>query len=107
MITYLFPVVWLSACVCEGASEVESENAGSGASEGAKRAGEEEAVVPAETPSQTIERVEAFMRWLCQVRRVRSFGHFRGIAIRRWGRKIGHSGGFGSRRNDPRDGALP
>eukprot|EP00752_Nemacystus_decipiens_P004263 g3894.t1 len=37
-----------------------------GASEGTKRAGEEGAAVPIETPSQTIERVEAFVRWLCQ-----------------------------------------
>ena len=57
---------------CEGASEVDDGNAEGGASEGAKGAGEETAVVPAEAPSQTIERVEAFVRWLCQVRRVRS-----------------------------------
>lgn len=49
--------------MCGGVSEVESD-----ASERATRPGEEVATVPAETPSQTIERVEAFMRWLCQVR---------------------------------------
>ena len=58
----------------EGASEVEDENAegaeGS-ASGGTTRAGEEAGAVSAETPSQTIDRVEAFMRWLCQVRRGR------------------------------------
>lgn len=58
--------------MCEGASEVESGNPEGGAAEGAKRAAEEVTVVPAEAPPQTIERVEAFMRWLCQVRRVRS-----------------------------------
>eukprot|EP00903_Cladosiphon_okamuranus_P018216 g16755.t1 len=43
-----------------------SKNAEGGTYEGAKCAGEKEAVVPAETPSQTIARVEAFMCWLCQ-----------------------------------------
>lgn len=60
-----------------GASEVESENAEGGASEGTKRAGEEEAVAPAETPAQTIDRVEAFMRWLCQVRRAHPLSRVR------------------------------
>lgn len=60
------------AYVCEGTPEVEGEDVGGGTSKGKKRVGDKEAVVATEPPSQTIERVEGFMRWLCQVRCVRS-----------------------------------
>lgn len=59
----------------------ENEKTEGGACEGAKRTGGEEAVVPAETRSQTIERVELFLRWLCQVRLVRSLVSF-SLALR-------------------------